>query len=145
MTHVTHVSACCAIPSRLRFNVGAPGLCLTAHSTVVAGQRIRDAPHLWQGPRGAFCRRSSVVPVRTMPHPVPCWCCASRSCGQRRATNNADTARAGAVPANRGFVVLPGELIGSDVVVGIESAALWQMNRGLPVTCSGAAPNGRTD
>lgn len=71
MTHVTHVSACCAIPSRLRFNVGAPGLCLTAHSTVVAGQRIRDAPHLWQGPRGAFCRRSSVVPVRTMPHPSP--------------------------------------------------------------------------
>jgi len=54
MTHVTHVSACCAIPSRLRFNVGAPGLCLTAHSTVVAGQRIRDAPHLWQGPRGVL-------------------------------------------------------------------------------------------
>ena len=135
MTHVTHVSACCAIPSRLRFNVGAPGLCLTAHSTVVAGQRIRDAPHLWQGPRGVL----PAIVRGSGPHyapPVPCWCCASRSCGQRRATNNADTARAGAVPANRGFVVLPGELIGSDVVVGIESAALWQMNRGLPVTCS---------
>jgi len=71
MTHVTHVSACCAIPSRLRFNVGAPGLCLTAHSTVVAGQRIRDAPHCGRalvgrsaGDRPWF--RSALCPTRPL-------------------------------------------------------------------------------
>jgi len=77
MTHVTHVSACCAIPSRLRFNVGAPGLCLTAHSTVVAGQRIRDAPHLWQGlvgrsagDRPRFQSSLALIPVSCCCYPA---------------------------------------------------------------------------